>query len=89
MMTKRPQSVGIQLESRMVTGPITSGARIEAARRRAGLSRRVLAARAEIPLSVLSRVESGQRAPKIAEMGRDCRCARVPPFRDLGVLACP
>lgn len=47
---------------------VSSGARIEGARERLGMSQRALARRAGLSQSTLSRIESGERAPKMGEM---------------------
>jgi transcriptional regulator with XRE-family HTH domain len=52
----------------MTATATSSGARIESARERLGVSQRTLARKSGISQATLSRVESGDRAPKMTEM---------------------
>lgn len=51
-----------------MTGPANSGERIAAARKTAGLSQRRLAKKAGLAQATLSRIEQGERAPKLGEV---------------------
>ncbi len=47
---------------------VSTGARIESARERLGMSQRALARKAGLSQSTLSRIESGDRTPKMGEI---------------------
>lgn len=52
----------------MIGTIVSSGARIESARERLGISQRALARKAGLSQSTLSRIESGERTPKMSEI---------------------
>jgi transcriptional regulator with XRE-family HTH domain len=52
----------------MSTTTVSSGARIVRARERLGISQRTLAGKAGLSQSTLSRIESGERTPKMSEI---------------------
>lgn len=52
----------------MTTTIVSSGARIESVRKRLGMSQRALARKAGLSQPTLSRIESGERTPKMSEI---------------------
>ncbi|WP_107705983.1 helix-turn-helix domain-containing protein [Nocardioides allogilvus] len=52
----------------MTTTTVSSGARIESVRERLGMSQRALARKAGLSQPTLSRIESGERTPKMSEI---------------------
>lgn len=52
----------------MTATVLTSGARIESVRERLGMSQRALARKAGLSQPTLSRIESGERTPKMSEL---------------------